>query len=184
VKPRSGAKTPTAELARPLALKRLSRPEMDQVAVIFRKFLDARRPWLAGLFAPEEDRAYFRDQVFPKCRIWAAMDGPVVGFIAFREGWIDQLYVLPPWQRRGAGRALLQIAMRSFPRLQLRTFQSNGPARAFYEAHGFVAIRKTDGSDNEEREPEILYEWKRETRVIARPTVSRRRGPTCTKPGR
>jgi hypothetical protein len=29
----------------------------------------------------------------------------------------------------------------------------------FYERHGFVAARRTDGRDNEERAPDILYVW-------------------------
>lgn len=31
----------------------------------------------------------------------------------------------------------------------------NMSARRFYEAHGFLAVRKTDGDDNEEREPDV-----------------------------
>jgi GNAT superfamily N-acetyltransferase len=33
----------------------------------------------------------------------------LVGIIAFREGWVDQLYVLPSSQRRGIGTALLRV---------------------------------------------------------------------------
>jgi hypothetical protein len=44
-------------------------------------------------------------------------------------------------------------------RLQLFTFQRNERARAFYEARGFVAIGASDGSGNEEGEPDLLYEW-------------------------
>ncbi|MGE3511045.1 MAG: histone acetyltransferase, partial [Vicinamibacterales bacterium] len=34
--------------------------------------------------------------------------------------------------------------------------------RVFYERHGFVAVAFGDGSGNEERCPDILYEWMRE----------------------
>jgi Uma2 family endonuclease len=44
--------------------------------------------------------------------------------------------------------------------LRLWTFQRNAAARAFYQAHGFVAQRMT-GGDNEEREPDVLYRWVR-----------------------
>ncbi len=37
--------------------------------------------------------------------------------------------------------------------------QRNNRARAFYERHGFRVARMTDGADNEEREPDILYVW-------------------------
>jgi hypothetical protein len=43
--------------------------------------------------------------------------------------------------------------------LTLWTFQRNAPARRFYEARGFVGSVFTDGSRNEEREPDALYTW-------------------------
>jgi putative acetyltransferase len=84
----------------------------------------------------------------------------MIGFIAFREGWIDQLYVLPARQNRGAGRSLLQVAKAASPELMLWTFQRNLAARRFYERHGFVPVSETDGSRNEEREPDVLYRWR------------------------
>jgi ribosomal protein S18 acetylase RimI-like enzyme len=83
------------------------------------------------------------------------------GIIAFREGWIGQLYVLPTAQRRGVGKDLLQVAQNAFDRLQLWTFQRNAPARRFYEARGFALIQQTDGARNEEKEPDALYLWAR-----------------------
>ena len=43
--------------------------------------------------------------------------------------------------------------------LTLWTFERNARAWAFYEARGFVASEFTDGSRNEEREPDVLYAW-------------------------
>jgi GNAT superfamily N-acetyltransferase len=83
----------------------------------------------------------------------------MIGMVAFREDWIDQLYVLPGAQGRGVGTELLQVAQRSFDRLQLWTFQRNAPARRFYEARGFALVRETDGAGNEEKEPDALYLW-------------------------
>ncbi len=89
------------------------------------------------------------------------MVSDLVGFLAFREGWIDQLYVLPEFQFRGFGTALLNIAKSSGDQFRLWTFQKNILARAFYESHGFVGIQETDGSANEEREPDVLYAWRK-----------------------
>jgi GNAT superfamily N-acetyltransferase len=139
-----------------IVLKRLTLDEMDQAAIILRTSFDERLPWLAGLHTPEEDRAYFRNHLFPACQLWGAANDDI---IAFRPGWIDQLYVLPNCQRRGAGDALLNLAKAASTSLQLWTFQKNAPARRFYEARGFVAIEETDGSTNEEREPDVLYRW-------------------------
>jgi GNAT superfamily N-acetyltransferase len=85
----------------------------------------------------------------------------MTGILAFREGWIDQLYVLPTAQGRGIGTQLLRIAQRSFDRLQLWTFQRNTQARRFYGARGFVLVEETDGARNEEKEPDALYLWTR-----------------------
>lgn len=45
--------------------------------------------------------------------------------------------------------------------LNLWTFQRNRRARRFYELNGFAAVRETDGSSNEEKEPDVLYRWQR-----------------------
>jgi GNAT superfamily N-acetyltransferase len=143
-------------------VRRLSLDDMDETAVIHRIAFDQRLPWLAGLHTPEEDRWFFREQVFAACEVWGSGLPSLHGFIAFREGWIDQLYVLPQHQGHGAGTALLDVAKTRFPSLQLWTFQRNADARRFYERRGFRALRETDGSGNEEREPDVLYEWARD----------------------
>src|SRR5260221_7510199 len=135
-------------------LKRLSLKEMDQAAVIHRTAFDERLPWLAGLHTPEEDRAYFRNHVFANYEVWGALEGPLIGFIAFHEDWIDQLYVLPQKQRLGVGRALLQAAMTTFPILMLWTFQKNAPSLRFYESNRFLGIRETYGSGKAVSEPD------------------------------
>ncbi len=145
-----------------ISLRPLSLAEMDQAAVIHRISFDERLPWLAGLHTPNEDRAFYRMNVFATCQVWGALqDDSLTGFIAFRKDWIDQLYVLPDQQRRGAGGALLRMAMTTSPRLDLWTFQRNTQARRFYESNGFAVIQETDGSRNEEREPDVLYRWSR-----------------------
>jgi putative acetyltransferase len=146
-----------------LDVKRLSRDEMDRAALILRTAFDNRLPWLTGRHTPEEDRAFFRDHVLSTCDVWGATDGDIIGFIAFREDWIDHLYVLPDSQGRGAGRALLLVAMSAWSCLNLWTFQRNFAARAFYEKNGFIATRETDGSGNQEREPDVLYRWQKST---------------------
>jgi putative acetyltransferase len=141
-------------------LQRLAPDDMDAVAVIHRAAFDERLPWLAGLHTPDEDRAFFRGPVFESCEVWGAFDGDrLAGFIAFRPGWIDQFYILPADQGRGVGRALLAIAKARHGALSLWTFQRNAGARAFYEANGFAAAELTDGSGNEEREPDVRYVW-------------------------
>jgi putative acetyltransferase len=143
-----------------MLVRKLSLEEAVQAARIHRQSFDDRLPWLAGLHTPQEDLAYFRDQVFLECLVHGAEEaGHLVGFIAFANDWIHQLYVLPNAQGKGAGSKLLAAAQAGADHLQLWTFQKNAGARAFYEAKGFYVVRFTDGSENEEKEPDVLYEW-------------------------
>lgn len=87
-------------------------------------------------------------------------DGDVLsGIIAFRDGWVEQLYVLPAVQGRGVGTELLDVAKHACDRLELWTFQRNALARRFYEARGFMLIEQTNGTRNEEKEPDARYLW-------------------------
>ena len=65
-----------------------------------------------------------------------------------------------PFQAKGLGGQLLNMAKGRYPELRLWTFQRNEPARKFYEKRGFALIEMTDGSGNEEREADVLYEWR------------------------
>lgn len=145
-----------------LGLRRLTLADMAAAAAVHRASFDHVLPKLAGLHTPDEDRAFYRTQVFPACQVWGAeKQSKLVGIIAFREGWIDQLYVLPDAQGRGVGSDLLELAQAAFQRLDLWTFQCNARARRFYELNGFIALRETDGAGNEEKEPDLLYRWQR-----------------------
>lgn len=133
---------------------------MDRAAIVHRASFDERLPWLAGLHTPAEDRSFYREHVFVECSVWGAFNADaLVGIMAFRPDWIDQFYVLPQTQRTGVGSALLGVAKAQATSLSLWTFQRNVAARRFYEKHSFVAVMETDGSGNEEREPDVLYRW-------------------------
>jgi len=84
----------------------------------------------------------------------------MLGFIALHEVGVEQLYLAPACYRQGIGTALLALAKHHSPRgLRLFCFQRNSRARAFYEANDFTAVRFSDGSNTEEREPDIEYVW-------------------------
>ena len=146
-----------------MTVRRLELADMDAAARVHRAAFDQALPRLAGLHTPDEDRWFFRERVFRMCEVWGAHDAAAMtGIIAFREGWVDQLYVLPEQQRRGVGTELLAVAQRAFPSLQLWTFQRNARARGFYQTRGFILVEETDGSRNEEKEPDALYRWVRQ----------------------
>ena len=104
-------------------------------------------------------------------RAWIAEDasGGLAGILVLDGPWVDQLYVEPTLTGRGIGTALLNLAKRERrDGLRLWTFASNPGAQRFYERHGFVATHRTDGRDNEERAPDILYVWRGEEAVPVR----------------
>ena len=146
-----------------MTIRRLVPSDAETVARVHRASLDDRLPWLAGFHTPDEDRAYFVNVVFNECEVWGFFDdGDLIGFIAFRTAWIDQLYLLPAHQGRGVGSALLAVAQARASELHLWTFLKNQAARRFYEHRGFTAVEETDGSRNEEHEPDVRYAWRRE----------------------
>jgi ribosomal protein S18 acetylase RimI-like enzyme len=90
----------------------------------------------------------------------AEEDGDVAGFVVLTATWLDALYVHPRAQGRGIGSALLELAQALRPDgLGLWVFETNAPARALYARHGFVEAEHTDGSENEERVPDVRMEW-------------------------
>src|SRR5262249_59203567 len=121
----------------------------------------AREKWV-GPHPPGEEGFFYGDGLSRPRQLWGAFEtSDMVGVIAFGAGWVDQLYVLPSMQRRGVGSHLLGVAQREFDQLQLWTFQCNVAARRFYEAKGFVLVQETNGTRNEEQEPDALYRWRR-----------------------
>jgi len=122
-------------------------------------------PWLPDLHTPEEDRRFLRTIVLPNEEVWVAeVDERPVGFVALgsREGavYLQHIYVTPERQSRGLGSELINRAKERRPAgFRLWVFQKNDGARRFYERHGLRLVELTDGSGNEEREPDALYEW-------------------------
>jgi ribosomal protein S18 acetylase RimI-like enzyme len=144
------------------ALRRASLDDMASVAALHRLAFFPAMPHMPMLHTPEEDLEFFSTVVFPNTQIWLCeRQGIVAGFIAFRPGWVDHLYVHPDHQRRGIGSGLLALAQSAEQSLHLWAFQCNLPARRFYEGHGFQIERETDGATNAERQPDILYFWSR-----------------------
>ncbi|MBT2185512.1 GNAT family N-acetyltransferase [Sphingobium nicotianae] len=146
----------------PLSIRLLRADETDLAAAISRRAMRTVPCFDETLHSPQEDRDFWREHIFPTCEIWGAFEKDVLlGQAAVSEGWVHQLHVDPIGQGRGIGSALLAALKIGMPDIQLWTFQANHGARRFYERHGFIAVEQTDGSRNEEREPDVRYRWVR-----------------------
>ena len=117
--------------------------------------------YLPDLHSEAETRKFICDVLLPNNEVWVAeKDGRVVGFMGLGEDVLRHLWVEPEAQNHGVGTALLALAKVRRPGgLQLWVFQKNVGARRLYERHGFTLTELTDGSRNEEREPDALYLW-------------------------
>ncbi|WP_046729644.1 GNAT family N-acetyltransferase [Streptomyces humi] len=144
-----------------VVLRRAGGPDAGAVADVWLRSYGAALPTVVRAHSDDEVRAYFRVVVVPERETWLAeADGRVVGVMVLAEDVLSQLYLDPAWRGRGVGDRFVALAKERSPRgLTLWTFQVNKPAHRFYERHGFVAVESTDGSGNEEREPDVRYVW-------------------------
>lgn len=114
----------------------------------------------------ESVRQWIADYLIPNADVSVAVvDGKIVGMMAITRdeiaGWIDQLYLHPCAVGQGIGTQFIEQAKAKLNSpIRLFTFQANKGARRFYERHGFTAIEYSDGSRNEEKCPDVLYEWR------------------------
>jgi GNAT superfamily N-acetyltransferase len=147
----------------------LRKAGVDDAEAVADVYLRSRKELVACAPLVHSDaavREWVRRHLLPSGHTTIAVVGDhVVGFVAVSRNiecsWIDQLYLLPAWVGRGIGTSLLELARHELPPpIRLYTFEANQRARAFYERRGFRAIAFGDGSGNEERCPDVLYEWR------------------------
>lgn len=147
-----------------ILVRRAADADAAAAADVWLRSYSAALPTVRRAHSDDEVREWFRTVVIPDPRLetWGAVAGDrVVGLLVISADHVEQLYLDPDFRGRGLGDRLVNLAKRLRPRgLELWTFQVNGPARRFYERHGFEAAEMTDGRDNEEREPDIRYIWR------------------------
>lgn len=112
--------------------------------------------WFRELFGLQQGAGNRDDR-----EVWVAeQDGGVVGYLLLDPEWLDSLYVRPELTGQGIGSVLLDLAKSLRPDgFGLWVFESNVAAQRFYLRHGLVEAERTDGSDNEEKAPDIKLVW-------------------------
>lgn len=134
----------------------------DDIATeLCRLFMDARQtamPWLPQRHDFESTRAYLADLPNQQTVVLARSgNDDIAGFAGYDQEWIHHLYIAPRYWRQGLGSQLLGHILRTQHQTSLWCFADNLAARAFYERHGFVPVEFTNGADNEEGCPDVLY---------------------------
>lgn len=145
------------------ALRRAVIADAPAIAALYRASQWHNLPTLPDIHSRDEDLAFFSDQMLPNQTVWVIEDGQgsLAAYAAGVEGRLNHLFVHPDAQGRGHGSRLLELFRADVDVLDLWTFQQNVRARAFYEHKGFVAVEFTDGEGNEEKTPDVRYEWRR-----------------------
>ena len=145
----------------PVELRPARADDGAAVAEVWLRSFAAALPSVRLAHPDDEVRRWVREELVVRAGTWVAeTQGAVVGVMALSPGWIDTLYLDPDARGQGIGDSFITLAKEREPSgLQLWTFQVNGPAQRFYERHGFVAVERTDGADNQEREPDVRYRW-------------------------
>jgi GNAT superfamily N-acetyltransferase len=146
-----------------VVLRRATASDAAAAADVWLRSFAAALPTVVRPRSDDEVREYFRHVVVPLRETWVAEEGDgggIVGVMVLQDELLSQLYLAPEWRGRGIGDRFVALAKERSPRgLTLWTFQVNAPAHRFYERHGFTAVEYTDGSGNEEREPDVRYVW-------------------------
>ncbi|WP_235735390.1 GNAT family N-acetyltransferase [Nocardioides alcanivorans] len=150
-------------MAATLSLRPGSVEDLPQVADVMIGARRAAHPAMPPLARPEvEVRRWVAAWDLTSVDLWVAeWDEEIVGFASATPTWLDHLYVAPHHAGTGVGSALLALVQAVRPEgVGLWVFETNLAARRFYARHGFAELRRTDGSGNEEREPDIELSWR------------------------
>jgi putative acetyltransferase len=131
--------------------------DAEAVARLHHLTRETSMPYLPALHTLDEGIVFFSTVIDQRTVLVTELDGAIVGYCAYGDGWLDHLYVHPDLQGQGIGSELLNRAITDSDSLQLWVFQRNSGAIRFYERFGFKLVRQTDGAENEEREPDALY---------------------------
>lgn len=149
-----------------ITLRRAAAADAPAVADVWLRSYTAALPGVRRAHSDDEVRAHIRDVVVPRGTTWVAeatdeSTRAVVGMMTLDGEKVNALYLAPDWRGRGIGDRFVCLAKELSPTgLTLWAFQVNRPAQRFYERHGFVEVERTDGSGNEEREPDVRYVWR------------------------
>ncbi|NNU80426.1 GNAT family N-acetyltransferase [Halovulum dunhuangense] len=122
--------------------------DLDRCMALWRAASEVGHPFLDAATL-DADAVLVRDVYMPAAEITVAeRDGTVIGFIALLEDLVGGLFVDPGAHRSGAGRALVEDAVRRKGRLEVEVYAANAGACAFYAACGFVETGRRDIDDH------------------------------------
>ena len=146
-----------------LTLRPAGAEDAEALATLFLEAREAAYPSIPPLVHPPDDvRRWLRSRLdADEVELWLAeRDAVPVALMLLEDAWLHSLYVAPGLTGQGIGALLLDLAKTRRPEgLGLWVFETNVEAQRFYRRHGFRVVRRTDGTENEERQPDLEMAW-------------------------
>lgn len=130
------------------------------VGAILSEFVDTT-DWMPRVHTRAEDVAHAGTLIMRGWVTVAQVEDKVVGFSACDAAKLNALYVAKRARGQGIGSALVKTLQAQQRKLRVWTFQANTGAQKFYARHGFAEVTRTDGAENDEKLPDIRFEWER-----------------------
>jgi RimJ/RimL family protein N-acetyltransferase len=149
-----------------ISLRAATQADARMIANIY---LASRKEFISFARLRHSDAGVYQwilETLIPTNQVIVAIENEsIVGMMGLSKnqefGLIDQLYLCPAVVGRGIGTLLVAAAKSTLGSpIRLHTFQENIRARQFYERNGFIILKMNDGLTNEEKCPEIIYEWR------------------------
>ena len=136
-------------------IRRATEEDVEEVVAIF-------EPSFALLdFLPQPHTHEENLDFFARCLLEGEGYVHGRGFALLAHDTLTHLYVHPDEIGTGVGHTLVEHTKTRRPDgFDFWVFQQNERARRFYERRGCVAVEFTDGRHNEERAPDVRYEWR------------------------
>jgi ribosomal protein S18 acetylase RimI-like enzyme len=156
----------TNSIVTSLIFRSATQSDTEGVVKVYLSSRKAFVPFAPIAYSEEAVYTWIRDILIPESQVTVVeRDNKIIGMMALstteETGWIDQLYLHPDAVGQEIGTKLIERAKAELGSpIRLYTFQENQGAIRFYERHGFKAIQYRDGSENEEKCPDVLYEWR------------------------
>ena len=159
----------SGEVKMPLTIRRLLLEDMARAAFIHQRARESSLPpdqWELGMAEPDGDKSYYTQMVYTHNEVWGIIEQEVVAFIAFGlhedDGYIEELHVLPEYQRRGFGTALITFAKSKRDVLEIwcsASPQATNEVIGFYLKCGFVHFKTMYNSPNFKCPTTEGYRW-------------------------
>lgn len=141
------------------ALRPAREPDAAPCAAIMRAWME-ETDWFRTRHQPHEDAPFLAGKIAAGTMIVGQADKEIAGFLVLEADYVACLYLDKRHRNRGLGTLLLDFARARNPSgLNLWTFQANTAARRFYEREGFTIETMTDGANNDEGIPDVMYVW-------------------------